>query len=113
MEAQELQAELSQFTGSETLAHYGKILVTEGVRFLAKNAQCYWLLDVIASYQPQLKEEHYQFWKLHKNGNSAVVICERDTDEEILRQDIEFTDFPLDTITLYVVNQTVMLPSEY
>ena len=41
------------------------MLLTDGVAYLCKNAECYWLLDVIASYQPkQLRKCEFQYWTL-------------------------------------------------
>lgn len=45
--------------------------------------------------------------------NSAVLTCERDTDEPMITQEIPFTDFPLAEITLYLCDGVLLLPSEY
>lgn len=113
---------LEQFTGSETFyLHSSKRLsYTEGVKYLADHANAYWLIDAIASYQdspqisrdPMLKE--IQFWKLRvSNDDSAILTCERDSDDIALTQKIEYTDFPLLGITLYLTNSVLMLPTEY
>lgn len=83
---------------------------------MAQKGEAYWLIDAIASYQiyANIRNLGIQFWKLKVNANqTATLICERDTDDVIVTQDIEFTDFPLEKITLYVTNKTLMLPSEY
>lgn len=112
---------LQQFTGSETIyRHWLGILYTEGVKYLAEEAGAYWLIDAIASWQPspQVKQDpmlqEIQFWKLRVNpDNSAVLTCERDSDDVALTQEIEFTDFPLEEVRLYLSNRVLMLPSEY
>jgi hypothetical protein len=43
----------------------------------------------------------------------AQLICERDSNDVVLTQDIDFTDFPLEQIRFYVVSKVLMLPSEY
>ena len=47
----------------------------------------------------------------------AVMIYEDGNDREHARQEIPYTDFPLDSITLYACwdgeNWVIMLPSEY
>lgn len=53
-----------------------------------------WLVDAVASYQlvVKVRQESFQVW---------------------LRQVIEYTDFPLNEITLYFADGVLMLPSEY
>jgi len=112
---------LSHFTGTENYyRHSVGILYTDGVQYLAKEAGAYWLIDAIASWQldpkvnqdPMLQE--IQFWKLEvKPDHTAVLSCERDTDDVAVTQDIPFTDFPLESIRLYLNNKVLMLPSEY
>ena len=124
MKPEELSASLAGFTGTEGYlrVHPGLVL-TDGAAFLAKNAGCYWLFDIIWSYLPQCRKDkmlrEMQFWKLAKvaGTNKAVVTCERDTDNVAFKQEIEYTDFPLDSIKLYVQWSgeffVAMLPSEY
>jgi len=61
---------------------------------------------------PMLQE--IQFWRLTVNvDRSAVLSCERDQGDIAVTQELEFTDFPLPSITLYVQQGTLLLPSEY
>jgi len=46
-----------------------------------------------------------------KDG-TGKVICERDTNDIAITQDIPYTDFPLDEIKLYCINGVILLPSE-
>jgi hypothetical protein len=116
------QADLAQFTGTtQWYQHWLKrFTYTDGVKFLADNAEAYWLLDAIASHQtkqllsdPMLKE--FQIWKLTVNPDdkTAKLVCERDSDDVVLTQDIPYTDFPLAEIKLYLAEGVLMLPSEY
>ena len=112
---------LEQFIGSETFyRHWLGIVYTEGVKYLAEEAGAYWLIDAIASWQtsPKIKRDpmlqRIQFWRLRVNpDNTAVLTCERDSDDIALTQKIKFTDFPLESITLYLSDRVLMLPSEY
>ena len=60
-----------------------------------------------------------QFWKLAVDGDkSATLTAVADSGEPpLIRQAIEFTDFPLAEIDLYCVfdgtHSTLTLPSEY
>jgi len=124
---------LNQFSGTENYYHMGQFMpnfcYTDGVKYLAENADCYWLLQAIASHQlkamkdPQLAR--MQFWTLKPFGdNRAVLTCERDKDDVVIQQVIQFTDFPFDTLPeqrIWVGPSEVggkpvmvaLLPSEY
>ena len=74
----------------------------------------YWFLDIIASYQPQLKNEEFQVWKLTKHdGNKATVTCEDGNGNIIKSQKLPFTDFSADEATVWVEFGTALLPSEH
>jgi hypothetical protein len=112
-------AHLAQFTGSlNRYRHWLGLYYTDGVKYLADHANAYWLLDAIASHQPQalrdLMLREIQFWSLSVHeGGSATLRCCRDTDDVAIEQAIEWTDFPLPQIMLYVEQGTILLPSEH
>jgi hypothetical protein len=112
--------DLTSFTGSETLYMqplYGKVRYTEGVRHVAEAGEAYWLLDAIifsARHEPRLQGEGFQVWTLTVHKSRAVLRCtDGDNDQPLYVQRIPFTDFPLDTIVLWLVNDVLMIPSEY
>ena len=116
-----LEAELRQFTGTE---HYYKymfnIVLTDGTKYLADRAGAYWLMDVVASWQTAKKVacEHFQTWDLAVQEDKKATVVAGDGDgKEIARQKIPYTDFPLRSQRLYLVNdgryRVLMLPSEY
>lgn len=91
-------------------------VATDGVIALANAADCFWLLDAIISYcnEPKVKKSDFQVWKLSVNlEKSTGVLNGYDDDELIVTQEIPFTDFPLEEITIWVVNNIMLLPSEY
>ena len=114
-----LQAELSQFTGTENYyKHFGGIVYTDGIRYLAEKAGCYWFIDLIASYQGEqhVKNESFQIWELKVNlkDNHAIATMQADTEEPyLIMQEIEFTDFPDEYLMVYCIDHVVLLPSEY
>jgi hypothetical protein len=118
-EANALYAELNQFTGStEFYRHWLKgFRYTEGVRFLAEHARCYWLIDLIASLQVRALKDawlrEFQLWELFVKDGSAILACSRDSDDVAFRQTIEATDFPIAYVHLYVDGGVLMLPSEH
>jgi hypothetical protein len=114
------KADLRHFTGSETWYRHAlvrDILYTEGAQYVAEQGGAYWLLDEIAliqKYQRDIAAEAFQLWKLRVNADrSATLICTDGDCKTIFKKTITFTDFPLEEIAFYVVNKTILLPSEY
>lgn len=124
--------ELSQFTGTDTWRSWSplfpKMLLTQGAQYVAENAGksgAYWLMDAIASYQPELQKkprlQDAQFWTLQVHPDkTATLLCQEDSGmEPAVEQQIDFTDFDLPEIKLYCmpvgdgVRYTILLPSEY
>jgi hypothetical protein len=115
------EGDLSQFTGtSQYYAHPLGVVYTDGVQYMAEQGGGYWLIDLIAIWQfdprilsdPMLQQ--IQFWTLTVNDDrSALLICERDSDDVAISQEIPFTDFPLKTLRLYYQGGVILLPSEY
>jgi hypothetical protein len=113
-------ADLAQFTGSENWYRHAinrAVLFTDGAKYVADQAGAYWLLDEIAIIQPHDKRvaaEEFQVWKLAVNADqSGVLTCEDGNDNVVYTKLIEYTDFPIDGITLYFTNNTILLPREY
>lgn len=117
--AEQINAKLKQFIGSEVIYKYWLgIRYTSGIKYLASAAECFWLIDCIASHQTRdllsnPKVQEFQIWHLQVKDNSGILICEWDTNQEALRQEIPYTDFPLTNIKVYLVEKELMLPSEY
>lgn len=129
LSAIEIQAELANYTGSETFFRHAinpHAVYTEGARALAVAAGAYWLLDEIclANFTRKIvREEPQQIWKLRReDGDSAVLSCDgndgRGGDARLFTKLIPWTDFPLEAFTLYCFwcglrgAHVVMLPSE-
>jgi hypothetical protein len=105
------QDDLSQFTGIERYFRHwtGRLLYTEGVKYLADQGEAYWLIDAIASHQgdrritdnPMLR--NMQFWKLAVADGRSTLTCVEDSGREpVIVQQIDFTDFPLDEVEVWV-----------
>jgi len=125
-------SDLTRFTGTDTWRSWSplfpKMLLTEGAQYVAEHAGAhgaYWLMDAIASYQPELQKNvrlrDAQFWTLTVNPDkTATLICQEDEGvEPVVTQNIDYTDFDLPEIRLYCmpvgdgVRYTILLPSEY
>lgn len=89
---------------------------TEGVQFLAENAECYWLLDEIFGSQyesAEVKREPFQCWTLTTDKNRGILTCEDGNGLAVFRKFIPFTDFPMQEIRLFFTDSVLLLPSEY
>ena len=114
-----LLAELAQFTGTQTYTRITlRHLLTDGARYLSDHAQCYWLMDAVASHLDEIgTQDWFVLVRLELEGTTATVIYEDGNGHEHARQAIPYTDFPLDEIQLYACWDTehwvIMLPGEY
>ena len=116
----ELQSALAQFTGTERYYRlYPNVVLTDGTKYLADAAGCYWLMDVYASHLASVDAnlESFTCLKLSKKGSSAEIVIEDGNTQILAKQHIEYTDFPLDTFVFYAVWAgefwVLMLRSEY
>lgn len=124
IDTEKLKSDLTNFNGCDTFTRWSpltKDVATEGVIYLAENAECFWLLDIIGSHQidPKVRNEEFQVWKFTGTpGGKATVVCEDGNSNEVTRQELEFNTFPLPEITIWATlnelgSRTLMLPSEY
>ena len=90
------------------------IKLTDGCNYLREACKCYWLFDVIVSYQLEQSTEEFQVWKLTKlKGNEYKIIGEDGNNNVLITQIIPYSDFPLESITIWLVDGVAMIPSEY
>lgn len=114
------KSDLRQFTGSEHWYRHPlarQVLFTDGAKYVADQAEAYWLLDEIAFAQRAQKAvaaEEFQVWKLAvKPDRTAMLSCEDGNYNVVFTKALEFTDFPEPEIVLWFANNTIFLPSEY
>lgn len=111
--------ELAHFTGSETWWRHAlvrDIVFTDGAKHVADAGGAYWLLDEIAlaqRYKRKVAAEEFQVWTLKVKDHTARLTCDDGNGNVVYSKPIPFTDFPLDEISLYFCNKTILLPSEY
>lgn len=118
MNTNELQANLSQFIGTEKyyrITH--RHLLTDGTKYLAENAQCFWLMDAIASHLPKQFHDHFAVVNLAVKNSSAQLRLDDGNGNVFAQQFIEYTDFQLSELKLYCAFDgeywVIMLTSEY
>jgi hypothetical protein len=122
MKSEELKTALSQFIGTENYyKYYGNFLLTDGVKFLCEEAGAYWLIDILWSVQmiSKVRNEGFQVLKLKVDveRSKGVVEISDGNNNIVYTQEIEYTDFPLEEITIWAIEQgeyrIILLPSEY
>jgi hypothetical protein len=110
---------LTQFTGTGVYYRISrKNVLTDGTRYLAEQGACFWMMDAIASHLCEIgTADWFVLVRVQVTEGRAVMIYEDGNDREHARQEIPYTDFPLDSITLYACwdqeHWVIMLPSEY
>jgi hypothetical protein len=114
----DLNEQYSRFIGSETIYQHWLpgMWYTEGARAVANDNQCYWFLDIIASHQlsQQVVSNYFQVWRLIREQDSRFEVrCEDGDGQTLLVQMIESTHFEHPMLTLWCVDRTIMVPSEY
>ena len=119
MNTQELQSALRHFTGTQNYRRVlPRLVITDGVEYLASKANSYWLVTAIYSHLVT-KPIHSEFVvaRLVVSGKTANLVLDDGNDQVISEQHIEYTDFPLDEVTIYCSYQyrlwVLLLASEY
>jgi hypothetical protein len=112
------EEDLGQFIGTEYWYRHPlvrTVTYTDGARYVAEHG-AFWLLDIIATSQviPAVRAESFQTWKLSvQPDRTGIVTCEDGNKNEVYRQQLEFTDFPLPEVTFYFADNVILLPTEY
>ena len=107
-------------TGSDSFyKHFLGLTYTDGIAFVAETCGAHWLIDIVASYQPKLRREEFQVWRLrHMDSGAWAIECFPDTPSEgnrLVYQRIESSDFPeeLSPFMCWVEHGTMLLPREH
>ncbi len=110
---------LAQFTGT---AQYWRVArqfaITDGVKYLAETAACFWLIDAAISHLLEIgTADWFVLVRTEVSGSQATMIYEDGNGLERARQAIPYTDLQLRSVNLYAVwdseRWVIMLPSEY
>jgi hypothetical protein len=110
--------DLSQFTGTEayhrTFVFSPKLKHTDGVQYFAEQAQAFWFLDIVATeiYPFSDKYPFMTIYLIVKDGKAEIIVQDGDISRLMQRQ-IEFTDCPEGTYEFFLMDDVLMLTSEY
>ena len=124
IQVNKIKEELQQFIGTEMYFRIPLIgtRFTDGLKYLADAADCFWLItDASVIAKCLTNRSHFitiDFKRLSKEEQfekqCEAIISYSDGNENLLEAHrYNVTDFPLDELRLYFVNDTLMLPSEY
>jgi hypothetical protein len=120
----EIKEGLQHFHGTEMFYQIPllKTRFTDGLKYLSEVAECFWLITDTSVIAKNLMNRSefitIDFKRLHKEkqdftGYEAEIIYSDGNDTILEKQRYRVTDFPLDELRLFFVNDTLMLPSEY
>ena len=117
----ELEKGLAGFYGTESYHRiYPNLVLTDGAKYLADEAGCYWLYDIVWSVlnHPNIYNQDFLVVQIHKTEHPKAVVRIMDGDDTVLyQQNIPYTDFPLNKYEVYVQYNgeywVVLLTSEY
>lgn len=122
MQAQEslsarLRADLSAFIGTETWHRHAlnrRMLVTDGVKYFAETAKCYWFLDIVATEVFSLQASHpFLLITIDVREGQADIRASDGNDVVLFKRHIHFTDAPAGNWRFYLTDNVMLLPSEY
>ncbi|WP_445956812.1 DUF6876 family protein [Yeosuana sp.] len=119
-----IKAELQYFIGTETFYKIPLIgtKFTDGIKYLADNAECFWLVTDVSVIAKSLMSKSYfvtvDFKRLSEKEREErqceALINYSDGNGHIFETHrYHVTDFPLDELRLFFIDGTLMLPSEY
>lgn len=120
----EIKEGLQHFHGSEMFFQIPLIRTrfTNGINYLADVADCFWLVTDSSVIAKNLMNKSYfitiDFKRLTKDeqeefGCEAFITYGDGNDNILEKHRYNVTDFPLDELRLFFVDNTLMLPSEY
>ncbi|MEM6813008.1 MAG: DUF6876 family protein [Bacteroidota bacterium] len=120
----EINENLQHFKGAEVFYQIPLLRTrfTDGLKYLSEVAECFWLItdaSVIAkSLMNRSKFITIDFQRLSEDkqdytGYEAEIIYSDGNDIVLETHRYHTTDFPLNELRLFFVNDTLMLPSEY
>jgi len=107
---------LPYFTGTVEY-HKHKFLnynltLTDGAVYIREACDSYWLFDIIAQ-QAQIHKKFIAALKQSKDGQWKFIVCDFNKKNVYYRQQIIYSDFPLDGIRLYFLKGICYLPGEH
>ena len=118
-----LEKELNGFiNANKYYTHSTGLIYTDGVKYLADKAKAHWLINTIFNHKNDkcFNENSFQVWKLTLNeqGETILTMQASKNGPVLISQKWLYTDFPFQEfknqkIELLLVNNMLIVPSEY
>lgn len=116
LSSKEIRENLEQFHGTE---HFYKhplcnVIWTDGVQYILDSCNAHWLVSDVSIQCNDLRNKS-EFIKVQLSCDNGKGTLEYTNGNGNLLHIHEYhrTDFPLDIISFYFTNNTLLLPSEY
>jgi len=92
-----------------------RLKLTDGCNFVRQEASAFWLFDMIASYQydDRINLYPFQIWQLTQKEDHWLLECRGDEGQSMLTHRLDYSDFPIDHIEIWVLDGVALLPSGY
>ncbi len=124
VQVNEIKEGLQHFHGTEMFYSIPLLRTrfTDGLKYLSEVAECFWLItDTSVIAKSLINRSEFvtiDFRRLSKEkqdytGYEAEIIYTDGNDNILEKHGYRETNFPLDELRLFFVNNTLMLPSEY
>ncbi|WP_262249737.1 DUF6876 family protein [Parapedobacter soli] len=102
------------FTCTSTYHRFLQLKITDGAKHLVENHGGFGYFLVIAKAQEELEKQSFQHWRLERMTGCFFGITVDDGNGNVLcSMRVELMGFMGDAVRLYVIDGTVLLPSEY
>lgn len=115
---------LKQFYGTTQYFRVSpRLVLTDGMKYLCDSCECYWLADIVSSILfdnkilTYFKRQSPVVVSIKKNDKGGFLVSVGNNEKKpIYTQEIESSDFPLDSFWFYVGDNgnfwVAMVPSE-
>lgn len=124
MTGESLKNGLAGFYGTESYHWLSeRLTLTDGAKYLAEGAECYWLFDIVKSviFTRFTKDEDFLNVKIEVEQGRGKVSIDNGNGVVLYTQKLDYTDFPIDSYEFFVCKTTMrnfpvyvaMLKSEY
>lgn len=117
LELQMIKETLRSCYGSEHLykIQFSKVNHTDGILQAADLLKCWWLIsDMAIVSSRKFSKVPFQVWNLRVKDMIGLLTMREDSNTPILyEQKYEYTDFPEGDFKIYIIDNVMLLPSEY
>ena len=117
-----LAEQLEQFYGTEQYHKFNmffRTVATDGVIYFAQHGQAFWALDEMCIMRMKLIEKmkitnnDWLFFTITSKNGKADIVCDDGNDNILAKKHIAYTDLGAGEYKFYLMDNVLLLPSEY